>query len=171
MAATTLVSVAEYLSSSYHPDREYIDGRVVERNWGEKTHSRIQRRLIVYLGNRSKALGIEVFPGQRVQVSPTRFRVPDVTAVRGEEPREEIFQSPPYLCIEILSADDRMQDMLEKIDDYLRFGVPYVWIVNPGIKKGYVATRAGMVEAVSGVLETGEPGIAVPLAVLFESAK
>ena len=171
MAATHLVSVAEYLSSSYHPDREYLDGLVVERNWGEKTHSRIQRNLIVYLGYRSKALGIEVFPEQRVQVSPTRFRVPDVTGVTGEEPRGEIFQSPPYLCIEILSADDRAQDMLEKIDDYLRFGIPYIWIVNPRNKKGYVATRAGMVEAASGMLETGEPGIAAPLAILFESAK
>ncbi len=37
--------------------------------------------------------------------------------------------------------------MQEKIDDYLGFGVPYVWIINPRLRKGYVATKAGMVEA------------------------
>jgi hypothetical protein len=41
MGATTLISVAEYLNTSYSPDREYIDGHIVERNLGEKTHSRI----------------------------------------------------------------------------------------------------------------------------------
>ena len=55
--------------------------------------------------------------------------------------------SPPFVCIEILSKDDTMQYMQEKIDDYLHFGVPYVWIVNPLNKKAYVVTRAGMVEA------------------------
>jgi Uma2 family endonuclease len=48
--------------------------------------------------------------------------------------------------------------MQEKIDDYLRFGVPYVWIVNPRLRKGYVATKAGMVEAAFGVLENQRSG-------------
>ena len=35
----TLVSVEEYLNTSYDgPDREYVDGRIVERNLGEKSH-------------------------------------------------------------------------------------------------------------------------------------
>jgi Uma2 family endonuclease len=58
--------------------------------------------------------------------------------------------------------------MQEKIDDYLRFGVPYVWIINPRLRKGYVATNAGVVEAVSGVLETADPAIQVPVAELFD---
>ena len=58
--------------------------------------------------------------------------------------------------------------MQEKIDDYLRFGVPYIWIINPRNKKGYVVTQAGMVEATSGVLETKDPDISLPLSVLFE---
>ena len=61
-----------------------------------------------------------------------------------------------------------MQYMLQKIDDYLNFGVPYVWIISPRDPKGYVATSEGMFEARSGVLETKDPAISVPLAVLFE---
>jgi Uma2 family endonuclease len=168
MGATTLISVAEYLNASYSPDREYIDGRIVERNLGEKTHSNIQGNLIVYLGSRRKRLGIRVYPEQRVQVSPTRFRIPDVTVVKVSQPQDEIFRLPPHLCIEVLSKDDTMDYMQEKIDDYLRFGVPYIWIVNPRNRKGYVVTSAGMVEAKSGVLETQDPNIGVPLEELFE---
>jgi Uma2 family endonuclease len=58
--------------------------------------------------------------------------------------------------------------MQDKIDDYLRFGVPYIWIINPANKRAYVVTRAGMVEATSGVLETKIPAISLPLSVLFE---
>jgi Uma2 family endonuclease len=168
MGAATLLSVEEYLSTSYSPDREYLEGRIVERNLGELTHGRIQRRLIVYFDLRSKQLGIEVVPEQRVQVTPTRFRVPDVTVVKTSQLIGEIFTAPPHLCIEILSKDDTMLDMQEKIDDYLRFGVPYVWIVNPRLRKGYVATKAGMVEADAGVLVTSDPEIRVPVAELFD---
>src|SRR5437870_4091833 len=39
-AEQTLVSVEEYLNTSYEgPDREYVDGRIVERNVGERSHS------------------------------------------------------------------------------------------------------------------------------------
>jgi Uma2 family endonuclease len=165
---TPLVLVSEYLSTSYHPDREYIDGRVEERNLGERTHSAAQREIVVYLAARSDEFGVDVFPGVRVQVSPTRFRVPDVTVVKESQEQGEIFTNPPHLCIEILSKDDTMQYMLEKIDDYLSFGVPYVWIINPRNRKGYVVTSEGMFEAKSGILETKDPAISVPLAVLFE---
>ena len=60
-----------------------------------------------------------------------------------------------------------MNYMQEKIDDYLNFGVPYIWVINPWNQKGYVITQAGMVEAKSGFLETRDPDIRVPLSELF----
>ncbi len=42
MPAGTLTSVKEYLDSSYHPDREFIDGSVLERCLGERDHSELQ---------------------------------------------------------------------------------------------------------------------------------
>ncbi len=168
MGAATLVSVEEYLSSSYSPDREYVDGRIVERNLGEKTHSSIQRNLLGWFWDRRKVLAVQAFPEQRVQVSSTRFRIPDVTVVKTSQIQGEIFTAPPHLCIEILSKDDTMVYMQEKIDDYLRFGVPYIWIINPRLRKGYVATAAGMVEAESGVLATSDPELRVAVSELFD---
>lgn len=143
MGPATLIPIEEYLRTSYSPDREYIDGQIVKRNLGEKTHGTVQSNLILFFGNRRKELGIREYPEQRVQVSPTRFRIPDVTVVKAPVPAEQIFTSPPHLCIEILSKDDTMQYMQEKIDDYIYFGVPYVWIINPKNRKGYVVTSAG----------------------------
>ena len=168
MGAATLISVEEYLHTNYDPDREYVDGEVVERHLGEKTHSTIQANLIVYFAGRRKEWGVRAYPEQRVQISPTRFRIPDVSVVKLSREQGEIFNNPPHLCIEILSKDDTMQYMQQKIDDYLTFGVPYVWIINPRNRKGYVVTTDGMFEAKSGVLETKDPAISVPLAILFE---
>src|ERR1019366_7939929 len=110
MELQTLITVGEYLSASYRPDREYLDGMVVERNVGERDHSRVQTDLSTYLNVRAEHWGIRVFVEQRVQVRPTRFRVPDICVVAGPEPEEQILTSPPLACIEILSKDDRWSD-------------------------------------------------------------
>ncbi len=113
-------------------------------------------------------LGIKIYAEQRVQVSPTRFRIPDVTIIKASQFQGKIFTSPPHLCIEVLSKDDTMVYMQEKIDDYLRSGVTYIWIINPRLRKGYVATDAGIVEARSGILQASDPDIQVPLAEMFD---
>jgi|SRR5579872_1887429 len=167
MPAGTLVSVSEYLASSYDPDCDYVEGEILERNVGEYDHAKLQKRLILYLGNREAELRIHVVPEQRVQVSRTRFRVPDVCVVAGAEPTEQVFTKPPALCIEILSPEDTMTRMQERIDDYLKFGVPHVWVLDPRLKRAYDFTASGMREAKDGVLRTEQPPIAIPLAEIF----
>lgn len=167
MPAGTLISVSEYLSTSYDPDCDYVDGEVVERCVGERDHSEIQRNLILYLGTRMQQWRIHVFPEQRVQVSPTRFRVPDVCVLTGGKPAEQIFTKPPMLCIEILSPEDTMSRMQERIDDYLAFGVTHVWVIDPRTKRAYDYTATGMREAKDGVLRADHPQVAVPLAEIF----
>ena len=167
MQAATLVPVEEYLRTNYDPDRDYVDGRIVERNLGEKSHSRIQGEIFFYLRSRAKELGIQVLPEQRVQVSPTRFRVPDVIVLKLPQPDEAVVSSPPFICIEILSPDDSMEDMQERIEDCLRFGVPHVWIISPRHRKAYVASSSGIAEA-AGALGTKDPQIDVPISALFE---
>src|SRR5262245_12767765 len=102
MATGSLISVDEYLNTSYRTDCDYVDGVVLERNLGEKDHSGLQMEIGYYYRARRKQWGLWVYPEQRVQVAPTRFRVPDICAVIGEAP-EQIFRTPPFLCIEVLS--------------------------------------------------------------------
>jgi hypothetical protein len=45
----TVVTLSEYLATSYRPDCEYLDGELLERNVGEWDHSRLQMLLSRYL--------------------------------------------------------------------------------------------------------------------------
>lgn len=166
MAAGSLVSVHEYLTSAFSPDCDYVDGVIEERNLGERDHSRLQTAIAAYLYARRRKWGIHVFAEMRVQVSATRFRVPDVCVVAGPEPAEQIFRTPPFICIEILSPDDRIGRVQERIDDYLAFGIPYIWLLNPENRKAYRCTAEGMLEIKE--LRTENPAILVPLEALFE---
>jgi len=167
MGTTTLVSVEEYLRTSFpDADREYVDGRIVERNVGRIDHSHVQTAIARYLGNHYAKrvwVGVEV----RVQVKKTRFRIPDVTVVLGGMPEGEIIQTPPAIAIEVLSPDDRAGYLEEKIADYLTFGIPYVWLINPETHRAFVHTPQGSREVKDGVLRAESVNIEVPLTEIF----
>jgi Uma2 family endonuclease len=166
MATGSLVSIQEYLTSAFSPDCDYVDGVIEERNLGERDHAKLQLAVAAYLYARRKKWGIHVYAEMRVQVSATRFRVPDVCAVAGPEPEEQIFRTPPFICIEILSPEDRLARVQQKIDDYIAFGVPYIWLLNPENHKAYHCTVEGMLEVRE--LRTANPEIVVPVEALFE---
>jgi Uma2 family endonuclease len=115
--------------------------------------------------NRERQTGIFAATEQRVQVKPTRFRIPDVCAVANPEVGEPILTRPPFLCIEILSRDDRVSVVQERVQDYLDFGVPYVWILDPKARKAWRCTPGAMVEVPE--LRTENPEILVPLSEIF----
>ena len=164
----TLISVEQYLATSYRPDCDYVDGRIEERNLGEFDHSSAQTAIAVYFGSRKKQLDITVVVEQRVQVSPTRFRIPDVCVVLGKT-TEQIFRTPPFLCIEVLSPEDRMKRVEERVQDYLRMGVRYVWLLDPSLRIAYEATEAtGLREVKASSLRTENPALELPLTEVFE---
>ena len=76
MSAGTLVSLEEYLNTSYDPDVEYVDGVLEERNVGDSLHSLIQRNLIVALSRKYPHL--YALPELRSRTRSTRYRIPDV---------------------------------------------------------------------------------------------
>jgi Uma2 family endonuclease len=167
MGVAKLVSVEEYLSRSFEPDCDYVDGELEDRNVGEKEHSKGQMWLGSYLHVRRKQWGIAVWPEQRIRVSPTRYRVPDLCVTLGE-PDEQVFTHPPLLCIEFLSPEDRPGRMQRKINDHLNFGVRFVWVIDPWKREAFIHTLSGMRPVQDGMLRTSDPDIAVPLAELFD---
>jgi len=169
MSSATLVSVQEYLATCYRPDREYVDGEIQERNLGEQPHSLIQMSLAAFLFNRRREWGIRVLPEQRVQVSPTRFRVPDVCVLAADASRDPIVREAPFLCVEILSPEDRVSRLNEKLADYFQMGVRYVWVLDPLVKRAFCYTPGEMHEVLDGILRTKGPDIEVPLAEVFEA--
>src|SRR5258708_2989740 len=140
MASGTMVSVEEYLRTGYRPDCDYVDGEVVERNVGERKHSRTQGEILYFLRDRYSPLRERIYPEQRVQVTATRFRVPDIGVTAEGAPEEEIITAPPALCIEILSPEDTVSRTMERVKDYFRLGVPICWIIDPVAGTGWAAT-------------------------------
>lgn len=167
MTTRTVILVEEYLTTVYRPDCDYVDGEVLERNSGERRHSYVLAALGSYFFARRSRWGIEVYPGQRLQLSPNRFRVPDLCVVLGTT-REEVFTSPPFLCIEILSPEDPVSSFLARIDDYFAFGVAHVWMVDPERRRAFYATASGDLHRVADTLRTTDPVLEVPLAEIFE---
>jgi Uma2 family endonuclease len=166
MDRATLVSVDEYLNTSFTDgDREYVDGHIVERNLGEIDHGDIQTASAYSIRRRypNYWAAVEI----RTRVSATRFRIPDVTIVAGPKPEGRVITSPPLVVVEVLSPDDRAGDMQEKIDDYLTFGIPCVWVVNPKTRRGYIHTPSGSRECSDGILRSSDGSIEVPLSELF----
>jgi Uma2 family endonuclease len=172
MKTHTIVPLEEYLRTAYRPDCDYIDGVVEERNVGENDHAYWQREILFYLRTRERELGIYVIQEQRVQIGPSRFRVPDISVMLGGRPTEPIFTTPPLICIEVLSPEDRFSRLQQRIDDYLRFGVRQVWVVDPKTKRGWIHDLGGSREVRDGVLrfegERDAPEISVPLKELFD---
>jgi len=167
MATASLISLDEYLSTTYDPDCEYVDGELLERNIGELDHAGLQGIIFASLYNQRRQHGIHVFPELRVQVAATRYRVPDLT-VTTRKAKGRILREPPFLCVEILSPEDRASRIETKIDDYLTFGVKHVWIIDPRSKKGWSYTREGKRESTH-VLTTSDPELTLSLNEAFEA--
>lgn len=159
-----LTPIEEYLETDYSPDREFVDGAVVERHVGEKPHSRVQSNLNFFL--RSRYPGLFVWPEQRVRTIRNRCRIPDI-CVTVHEPATDVFETPPAICIEILSRRDEISNVLEKLEEYAAAGVGYIWVVDPRRKKAF-AYDGALREVTGAFVTTGEPLVELPLADVFQ---
>ena len=165
--ATTAISVQEYLSTVWRPDRDYVDGEVLERNLGEQEHSLLQIWLGYWFLSHRKNWRVVPLTEQRVQVSPTNFRIPDVCLREESDPLDRILHRPPILCVEIMSREDRLSNIRKRADDYFRMGVGHVWVVNPHKRRAYASVNGKLEEFAGDTLRIANTDIHVPLADLW----
>ncbi|HTS76124.1 MAG TPA: Uma2 family endonuclease [Bryobacteraceae bacterium] len=169
MSSKLLMDVDEYLHTSFDgADREYLDGEVVERNMGELEHGDVQGTLTQLLRELRRKLGIRVAPEVRIRIGPTRYRIPDISVWRDDNIGTRIPSVPPFLAIEILSSDDRMNRMLQKIKEYLAIGVAFVWVIDPEDKSALIFSGNHPEGVASDVLRTSNPDIDIPLSAAFD---
>ena len=171
MPVAALVSVEEYMATTYRPDCDYVDGQVLERNVGKKSHSRTQGYALLWFGTRKAQLNFEAFVEQRIQVAKGRFRIPDLLLIAIPVPDEEVFTQPPYLCLEVMSPDDTMSSMQDRLDDYLKFGVRNIWVIDPWKRRAWTITGAGWHAVLDGMLRTADGLIALPVEEVLPQAQ
>ncbi|MBT9329640.1 Uma2 family endonuclease [Paracidobacterium acidisoli] len=132
------VPVEVYLrSSEYEPDAEYVDGEIEERPMGEFDHTSWQQAIQKWFWQHEQEWNIRVRPELRVQVSDTRFRVPDVTVLDRSRPIEQIITHAPVAIFEVLSPEDSMTRILRKLRDYEAMGIAQIWVIDPEEQNGF----------------------------------
>jgi Uma2 family endonuclease len=129
MASPAQIPLEQYLHTSYRPDREYVDCEVRERHLGLPPHSRTQALLAGWFGRHEQLWSVIGLIAPRVQVSPSRIRVPDYALVTTWHQQD--ITEPPLLVIEIVSPEDTYSHTQVRVQDYLSMGVKNVCIVDP----------------------------------------
>jgi Uma2 family endonuclease len=165
--ASTLLSIEEYLRTSYRPDCDFVDGQIEERNLGERDHARLQAILSAYFFNHESDWKVCVLVEQRTQVSPSKVRIPDLCLLRSDAPKEQVLTTPPLLCVEILSPEDRLPRIARRLDDYAHMGVSNLWILDPIDRVAYIYSSDGLLKLTTGRLAIPNTGIFVDLPTLF----
>ena len=81
--APALLSLEDYLLTSYKPDVDFIRGELEERNVGEFEHARLQYSLAAFFGPREKEWNIRGVVEQRILVNEADVRICDLALLRG----------------------------------------------------------------------------------------
>ena len=146
MESKAALPVEEYLRTSFPDlDKEYQDGELVERSLPDYLHSKTQGLLIALFIALRKAFPVFVCPELRLRVRPGLYRIPDVSVFYPTEPQGRVPDTPPLVAVEVLSLDDKMTKVREKLAEYSTWGITHVWLVDPHSKRMYT-WNAGLVE-------------------------
>jgi Uma2 family endonuclease len=129
----TLYSLEWYLkhSGEFEPDADYVDGEIELRPMGVLDHATWQKALDKWFEDHSREWNIRVRLELRIQVSPTRCRIPDVVVWNRGLPLEQVLSHPPIAVFEVLSPEDRMSRMMIKLADYEKMGIRAIRVIEP----------------------------------------
>lgn len=138
---TRLITAEEFATMTGDGLHELVRGEVVEMPNPKPEHgryiSRLDRRLGTYVEARDLGEVMVNDSGFILERSPDTVRGPDLSFIHrerlpgGKLPAGVYFPGPPDVAIEVLSPDDRIGDVDDKIDLYLAAGCPLVVIVHP----------------------------------------
>lgn len=140
MATTERLTLAEFLAlPETEPGSELVHGEVMQKPMPTLAHTIIQHLLSLVIGLYLRSNPIAIAgPELRCILGPLgqeEPRLPDFVVIAiarlagafGSDP----FHGAPDLAVEILSPDDRMIRVMEKVQFYLESGVRLVWVINP----------------------------------------
>ncbi|MDX1980469.1 MAG: Uma2 family endonuclease, partial [Bryobacteraceae bacterium] len=116
MATKTLISEAEYLSAGFpDPTPEYVCGELIERAMPNSRHSYTQGELYYRFRQQQERLRLYARTELRVLVAPGHYRIGDLFVYAGTGPTELVPREVPLVAVEIVSPDDRYEDLMTKL--------------------------------------------------------
>ena len=164
MASKALIPAELYLATRFEREPELVHGELVERPLPKFPHGNLQlklgSRLMTLQQSHPVFTGVEV----RMRMAADLYRIPDISMWEGTAP-EPIPATPPLLVVEIVSPDDRWNDLLQKLEEYQAWGVGHIWLVEPELKRIHVYDKGSLIPVSR--LELPQFGFAVTAADLF----
>lgn len=129
----TLIASETYLQMSFEgPDREYVDGALVDRGMPTYLHARTQALVGFHFEVLRQKHPLFAAAGARLALQPNHvYRIPDISVFAGREPTDAFPDTPPLVAIEIVSPDDRTSETLKKFEEYRHWGVTHIWLIDP----------------------------------------
>jgi Uma2 family endonuclease len=142
MATTEKLLTAEEFEALPDDGKRYelIDGELREMAPTVNWHGEVESNLVIRLGGHVQTHGLgRVSCGEVlfiVRRDPDRVRAADIAFILQErvpplEARQHIMEVIPDLVVEILSKSETIEEVNDRIDDWLGAGVRMLWIVDP----------------------------------------
>ncbi|GBD36014.1 hypothetical protein HRbin36_01131 [bacterium HR36] len=157
---------------------ELDEGRLIIMPPAGEMHARECAWVVAILMDYARRTGGGVLcnnPGLVLSRNPDTVRAPDVAYCREAVPLQEVSAGLParlpQLVVEVVSPTDRPNEVVRKVQQYLRAGIAMVWVVDPedrtvGVyRRGREPQVLGEGEVLSG--EEVLPGFSVAVAELF----
>lgn len=181
MATNILMTADELLALPADGLRhELIEGEITTMTPAGSEHGRIAARLLIrvggYVEQHSVGSTYAAETGFRLGDEPDTVRAPDL-AVVAKDRRAEVDVSRGYgrgapdLVAEVISPNDRYEDVDLKVRQWLRAGSRIVWVVNPRTRTvtAYTPDGHAVVREAEDTLDGGDvlPGFACSVAELF----
>jgi len=144
-STATLISVDEYLNTSYEPDREFVDGFLVRRNVGTQLHGMLQNIVGAFFAQYRKSHRIRAFTETRLRVDTSgAHRVPDIMVREIPYQKGKVVTDVPAIVVEIQSPNDTFDDIVGKCFEYEKLGVGNILVMDPDNKRGWLFQQGNL---------------------------
>ncbi|MHC1684477.1 MAG: Uma2 family endonuclease [Clostridiaceae bacterium] len=134
------ITISEFYKMKENTDSvlEYIDGLVYMSPSPSTKHQRISGRLFAKLFNLLEGKQCEVFPApydvqlHKDDILDDKVVIPDISVICDKKGIEDNkYVGIPTLIIEVVSPSNQSNDLVIKLNLYMKYGVKEYWIVNP----------------------------------------
>lgn len=130
------------LPENVNRDFDLVRGEVVELSRPKVPHGIVCSNAVYLLGSYQRHVGHGLIAsndtGVILERDPDTVRGPDVAWYENILSYDELpntwSEYPPLLAVEVLSPNDRADQVMRKITDYLTNGVRLVWVIDPMTK-------------------------------------
>ncbi len=145
MSTTTLVTADELLAMPTGMGKRYelVQGELRVMSSGGWTHGmvigRLHNRLGSFIERHNLGIVFGAETGFHLSSNPDTVRAPDIAFIAKENlpttlPKDGYWPGAPDLAVEVLSPNDRMAEVDEKIEAWLTAGCAAVWVVDPKLE-------------------------------------